>query len=197
MGQLGGGGYPARSSWGGYPGWGVPWPAGGVPCWGVPWPGGYPGQGVPWPGGTLAGGYPGRYPPARSGWGGGTQLGQHREYLLHGGRYASYVHAGGLSCWKLILVGLLTEHFMSSNRWQNPTPDFPGKVLCRVSKYDSPKRDCGYRVWQYLADLCVVSMSFLSTIFLCLKMTILFQDNGSLRKPVSRTSQVITCYSII
>ena len=45
----------------------------------------------PWPGGvTLAGeGYPG--------WG-GTQLGQHREYLLHGGRYASCVHAGGLSC---------------------------------------------------------------------------------------------------
>ena len=54
---------------------------GGVPCQvqrggGVPWPGGYPG------------GYPG----------GGTQLGQHREYLLHGGRYASCVHAGGLSC---------------------------------------------------------------------------------------------------
>ena len=37
-------------------------------------------------GGTLAG------------VGGGTELGQHREYLLHGGRYASCVHAGGLSC---------------------------------------------------------------------------------------------------
>ena len=70
-----GGGVP----WpGGYPG-GVPWP-GGYPDWGgVPWPGGYPGRG-----GTLAGG--------------GTQLAQHREYLLHGGRYASCVHAGGLSC---------------------------------------------------------------------------------------------------
>ena len=75
MGQQGG--YPARSSWGGYPGWGVPWPGGypgrgGTLAGGVPWPGGYPGQG-------------------------GTQLGQHREYLLHGGRYASCVHTGGLS----------------------------------------------------------------------------------------------------
>ena len=41
-------------------------------------------------GGTLARGVP--WP------GGGTQVGQHREYLLHGGRYASCVHAGGLSC---------------------------------------------------------------------------------------------------
>ena len=96
----------------GDPGWGgtlegVPWLGGtlvgGDPGWGgtlegVPWlggtlVGGYPGRGYPggYPGrgGTLAGGYPG--------WG-GTQLGQHREYLLHGGRYASCVHAGGLSC---------------------------------------------------------------------------------------------------
>ena len=59
--------------------------AGGVP-WlgGAPWPGGYPGQG-----GTLA-------------WG-DTQLGQHKEYLLHGGRYASCVHTGGLSCLSCIL----------------------------------------------------------------------------------------------
>ena len=63
--------------------------------------------GVPWPGGTLAGGYPGREYPGWGGtlaaggypgWGGVTQLGQHREYLLHSGRYASCVHAGGLSC---------------------------------------------------------------------------------------------------
>ena len=81
---------------GGYPGWGgtlaggVPWPGavpwlGGTLAVGVPWPGGYPGWG-----GTLAGGVPC--------WWGCTQLGQHREYLLHGGRYASCVHAGGLSC---------------------------------------------------------------------------------------------------
>ena len=123
---TGGGGYPARSSQGGYP-------AGGVPCQGGTLlggssqvryppsqvqPGGYPARGGTLPGGYPAGGgeYPGQVPPparssrggtlggsqvpplARSGWGGGTQLGQHREYLLHGGRYASCVHARGLSC---------------------------------------------------------------------------------------------------
>ena len=83
-----GGGVPCQvQPEGGYPGWGVPWPEGGYPGWrGVPWPGGVPWLGgVPWPGG-----YPGQ---------GGTQLGQHREYLLHGGRYASCIHAGGLSCY--------------------------------------------------------------------------------------------------
>ena len=110
------GGYPARSSGGG-----VPW------LGGVPWPGGYPGWGVPWPeGGTLArGGYPGRGGTLARGvpWpGGGTQLGQHREYLLHGGRYASCVHAGGFSCLflflesqlhkkTLILDDRVTDHF--------------------------------------------------------------------------------------
>ena len=93
----------------------LPGPAGG----GVPWLGEYPGQGgtlvryppparsgwgVPWLGGTLV-----RYPPGQvrmGGYparGGGTQLGQQKEYSLHGGRYASCVHAGGLSCDKNIL----------------------------------------------------------------------------------------------
>ena len=36
--------------------------------------------------------------PAIQGGGGSAKIGQHREYLLHGGRYASCVHAGGLSC---------------------------------------------------------------------------------------------------
>ena len=110
-GAAGGGGTLPGPAQGGYPGRGVPCQvqlggtlpgparggtlAGGYPGWGVPWPGGYPGQGVPWPGGTLAGGVPGQGVPCP---GGGTQLGQHREYLLHGGRYASCVHAGGLSC---------------------------------------------------------------------------------------------------
>ena len=86
---------------------GVPRPPGGVsdrvPPWGVPdwvpplgtWtpPGGLPGtpRGGTWPGTPRGGGVPG--PPR-----GGTQLGQHREYLLHRARYASCVHAGGLSC---------------------------------------------------------------------------------------------------
>ena len=84
--------------------------------------GGYPGEGilvggtlgVPWQGDTLAGGtlargtLPGGYPaggvpcqgvPCL----GGTQVGQHREYLLHSGRYASCVHAGGLSCTTLFV----------------------------------------------------------------------------------------------
>ena len=117
MGQPGGvphqvqpGGYPGRGGGtlaGGVPCLGgVPWLggtlarggtlAGGVPWWGVPclggvpWPGGTLARGVPWLGGLpCLGGYPGQ---------GGTQLGQHREYLLHGGQYASCVHAGGLSC---------------------------------------------------------------------------------------------------
>ena len=68
---------------------------GGVPCQVQPGGGGVPARSNRG-GGTLAGGgYPG--------WGGtlaggGTQLGQHREYFLHGGQYASCVHAGGLSC---------------------------------------------------------------------------------------------------
>ena len=82
---------------------------------------GYPGRVPPGPGqgGTLLGGYPGRVPPwARMGVGGtllggtqvgyplplgqvrtgGTQVGQQKEYSLHGGQYASCVHAGGPSC---------------------------------------------------------------------------------------------------
>ena len=66
--QLGGGTLPGLQLGGTLPG-----PAGGVSC-----QEGYP-----------AGGYPA---------GGGTQLGQQKEYSLHGGRYASCVHAGGLSC---------------------------------------------------------------------------------------------------
>ena len=92
-----GGGYPARSSWGGtLPG--GQYPAWGVPCWGgtlvryPPWPG-QEGGGATLPGGTLV-----RYPPSQDRMGGGTQVGQQKEYSIHGGRYASCVHAGGLSC---------------------------------------------------------------------------------------------------
>ena len=68
--------------------------------------GGFPSQGVPWPG--PHGGYPSQGwvpPPSRDGippiqrWGTPAPLiGQQMEYLIRGGRYASCVHAGGLSC---------------------------------------------------------------------------------------------------
>ena len=107
----------------GYPGGGVPWQGGtlrgGTLAGGVPWQG-VPCRGLPCRGGTLPGGYPARggtqvrYPPARSGWG-GTQLGQHREYLLHGGRYASCVHAGGLSCFKIASINTTWFWFATCN----------------------------------------------------------------------------------
>ena len=78
-------------------------------------PGGYPDPRGTWPGTPRGGtqtppGYLTGYPP-RGGvpgppGGGGTQLGQHREYLLHSGRYASCVHAGGLSCIDTIFINL-------------------------------------------------------------------------------------------
>ena len=95
----------------------MPWAAGGT--WSGTPPGGVPGP--PW-GGTRSGtppGVPDRVPPQGGpgtppgggvpdrvplGGGvrvpprGGTQVGQQKEYSLHGGRYASCVHAGGLSC---------------------------------------------------------------------------------------------------
>ena len=123
QGEYPAGGYPAR----GYPAVGYPaWrgvPCQGVPCWRV-----HCQEGTLLGGYSAWGGYPGRVPPqTRSGWGvpcqgyptwvpprqgippagyppglvrmgGGTQLGQQKEYSLHGGRYASCVHAGGLSC---------------------------------------------------------------------------------------------------
>ena len=80
---------------------------GGYPARVVPWPGGYPGREGTLAGGvTLARGYPG--------WG-GTQLGQHREYLLHGGRYASCVHTGGLSYFKLYLICFIVKFYGCTN----------------------------------------------------------------------------------
>ena len=89
MGQTPGGTLPDPAGGGGT----LPGPAGGVPRSGTPRPGqdgGYPAGGV-----RRSGTSP---PPTRCGRGGGTQLGQQKEYLLHGWRYASCVHAGGLSC---------------------------------------------------------------------------------------------------
>ena len=61
-------------------------PAGG----GVSWGGGQPaGESASGGGAASRGGQPG---------GGSAKIGQQNEYSLHGGRYASCVHAGGLSC---------------------------------------------------------------------------------------------------
>ena len=40
---------------------------------------------------------------SRGGGGGSAKIGQQNEYSLHGGQYASCVHAGGLSCFHLYL----------------------------------------------------------------------------------------------
>ena len=115
-GPDGRGGTPARSSEG-YP-LGTPhqtWPGvsllGGVPhlryppsdlAGRVPLPGGYPTSGTPhqiWPGGTPTGDTPPQVPHMRPGRGGGeVHLNWQMEYLIRRGRYASCVHAGGLSC---------------------------------------------------------------------------------------------------
>ena len=97
-------GYPGQVPPGGGPGT----PPGGTPVRYPPWgglgtPGGYPSQVHPRGGFWVPprGRYPVRYtPPGGSRYPprGGTQVGQQKEYSLHGGRYASCVHAGGLSC---------------------------------------------------------------------------------------------------
>ena len=99
-----------RSSWGGQP-------PGGVSHWGGQPPGGSATGGISHQGGSATGGVShqegqplggsatgGDQPLGGSATvgvshrGGSAKTGQHREYLLHGGRYASCGHAGGLSC---------------------------------------------------------------------------------------------------
>ena len=43
--------------------------------------------------------------------GGSAKIAQHRKYLLHGGRYASCVHAGGLSCIQNVDLGATKGEF--------------------------------------------------------------------------------------
>ena len=98
-------GYPISGLGRGYPisGLGVPHLQGVPHLWGYPMSGGVPHVwGLPhvWGGTSCLGGYP------LSGGGGGTPslappphcTEQHSEHLLCGGRCASCVHAGGLSC---------------------------------------------------------------------------------------------------
>ena len=106
-GPAGGGGYPARSSWGGTLSQGsLPggYPAGGVPCWGVPCRGGV------------------------------TQLGQQKEYSLHGGQYASCVHAGGLSCLEYFALWF-THTVMISYLLNFRNIDFSSSLVVRETVY--------------------------------------------------------------
>ena len=51
---------------------------------------------------------------AGGGGGGSAKIGQQNEYsLLHGGRYASCVHAEGLSCYSIITLGFFSSNIKS------------------------------------------------------------------------------------
>ena len=47
--------------------------------------------------------------------GGAAKIGQHRKYFLHGGRYASCVYAGGLSCNRFVDTKDNYLHFNACN----------------------------------------------------------------------------------
>ena len=87
--HRGGGGVPCQVQPGG--GGTLPGPAGGGGSLPGPAGGGVPAR-------SSQGGLPCQVQPGGGGTlSGGTQLGQQKECSLHGGRYASCVHAGGLS----------------------------------------------------------------------------------------------------
>ena len=107
----------------------LPWLGGYLPWWGyLPWPGGtYLGRGVP----TLAGGtYLGwSVPTLARGYPTWAGMGYPQpEDLLHSGRYASCIHAGGLSCFIC-----LYENFMAV-RWRLSCsiPVFHDKQICKI-----------------------------------------------------------------
>ena len=94
----------------------------------VPPPGGGTEVRVPPRGGTEV-----RVPPP----GGGTRVGQQKEYSLHGGRYASCVHAGGLSCYDDITTGIFdADDFCPENRNRRSTPAEEMKEMVVMSKFD-------------------------------------------------------------
>ena len=59
---------------------------------------------------------------------GGTQVEQQKEYSLHGGRYASCVHAGGLSCSYLFLQNSLVCHCHNLGKKENWSASTKRKV---------------------------------------------------------------------
>ena len=120
--------------------WGVPCQVqpGGVPC--QVQPGGYPARGYPAGGyparGTLPGGTQVGYPPSQVRIG-GTLLGQQKEYSLHGGRYASCVHAGGLSC-LYIKLKKKSSNFDFVNIWFSIKLYYKAKITFRSLNFDIP-----------------------------------------------------------
>ena len=83
--------------------------------WGSVSRGGSAGRGQ-WGGGQSAGGVSQWGGVSRQGGcqlpgGGSAKIGQQNEYSLHGGRYASCVHAGGLSCCIICLESCNCENF--------------------------------------------------------------------------------------
>ena len=110
---------PSRSRWG--PAQGTPHPGLGGGLLGVP---PHPGLcGGPCPGYLPRWGANLRSPPAGGGAARGTPPDQHSVYLLHGGRYASCVHVGGLSC-LLIYYQLYSQ----INSWMY----MPEKAVCDI-----------------------------------------------------------------
>ena len=128
----------------------------------VPPRGGYPGPGTPPRGGTRVrvpppGGYWVRYPP-----GGGTRVGQQKEYSLHGGPYASCVHAGGLSCFFFVCANertlILKGKDIDVVIFRNRSKCFQASMSLVV--YDHIF--CGYEVQHDFASLqiqCCITLS--------------------------------------
>ena len=116
--------YPSQ----GTPTWGTPqlgedrgYPSQGMPAHGTPLGQVRMGGGVPQPGGHLPGVPPqpgeDRGVPQPEGAPPPPGTGQHMEYLISGGRYASCVHAGGLSCFycmEIDEIGLLMKRSSST-----------------------------------------------------------------------------------
>ena len=157
---------------GGYPAGGC-YPARGVPCWG-----GTLAEGVTLLGGYPAGGYPARGVPCRGvpcrggtlpgvPCRGGTQLGQQKECSLHGGRYASCVHAGGLSCWRQLgdsfssMLRLMLISWPIVVTWYASLPGkqmtkAAGKYLsnCQLSQNHSQQLNYNYGILTMLSYAC-------------------------------------------
>ena len=195
----GGSGYPPG---GGVPGSGTPPGEGGTQVQ-VPPPGGVPGSGTPPGRGVPRSGYPPggtrvRYPPGgvpgsgtppgvpRSGYPprGGylTRVGQQKEYSLHGGRYASCVHAGGLSC---VLLSLFNLQLFSINKLRFGCVCTPLGYILKVIPF--------IRI-----NIAGRSMQFCTYLLQqggCITFVKSFKEHGMFKSSLKRFSSHIQCHS--